>query len=216
MLGMQSPSERARVTPTVIDVVPTICQPPSGDIEAGGEGIYANTPVAVADAVPTSWTAVNSTVVPDPVREPLPAEQTAENFERERILLRLYQTSRFIRVVSVLDCAFVIVFGLFQPIFFILLPFPICGYWGAKKWIYRLLYAYTIYLVIEILGGVISMVYIHTPAFLVIRCLYVLMNIIIVRYTTNLASYILVFQEEDFDFLKNSPMIKNVEKSLLC
>ena len=170
-------------------------------------------PVAVASAVPvTTWSALNPTAMP----EPAPREQTSDAFERERVLIGLYQRSRFIRIAAVLDCGFIIVFGLFQPVFFILLPFPICGYWGAKKWIYRLLFIYTVYLVVEVLGGIISLIYIHSPAFVAVRVAYILVNIVIARYTTNLASYTLVLCDEDFDFLKNSPVIVNTEKTLLC
>ena len=205
MLNFSGPNERAKITPTLITVVPTICQPQDPESGAPFEA------VAVASAVPTTWAALNPTVLPEPV-----VRQQGDAFERERILLGLYQRSRFIRVVAVLDIAFIIVFGLFSPVFFILLPFPICGYWGAKKWIYRLLFIYAVYLLIEIIGGIVSMIFIHAPAFVAIRIIYVLMNIVIARYTTNLASYILVLGAEDFEFLKNSPMIRNTEKSLLC
>ena len=206
MLELSSPSKRDRVSPQVVTVVPTVCEPRQDEETGHAEGT-----VVVASPVPVStWSALS--VIP----EPAPREQGTDTFERERVLLSLYQRSRFIRVISILDCAFIIVFGLFQPIFFILLPFPICGYWGAKKWMYRLLFIYTVYLIIEVIGGIISLIYIHTPAFVAVRIAYILVNIVIARYTTNLSSYILVMSEEDFDFLKNSPVIVNNEKSLLC
>lgn len=210
MFELSSPSKRDRVSPAIVTVVPTVCQPPSGDVETGVA--EATTAVAVASPVPTTWSALNPTVMP----EPLPREQSTDSYERERVLIGLYQRSRFVRIAAVLDCGFIIVFGLFQPIFFILLPCPICGYFGAKKWNYRLLFIYTVYLVIEVIGGIISLIYIHSPAFVAVRVVYVVVNMVIARYTTNLSSYILVMGDEDFDFLKNSPAIVNTEKSLLC
>lgn len=209
MLTFSSPAsaDRTKITPQVITVVPTICEP-QADVERGNN----STPIAVASAVPATWAAMSTTVMPEPVTR----DQSPDAFERERVLLGLYHRSRFIRIASVLDCGFIIVFGLFQPVFFILLPFPILGYWGAKKWIYRLLFIYAVYLVVEIIGGIISLIYIHSPAFIAVRVAYVLVNIVIARYTTNLASYILVLGDEDFEFLKNSPLIVNTEKSLLC
>lgn len=209
-MTFSGPNERAKIQPTIITVVPTVCQPPAGgavDIESGN----GNVPVASAVMVPTGWAVLNPTVMPDPA----PRGQS-DTFERERILLGLYQRSRFIRIAAILDVGFIIVFGLFTPIFFILLPFPICGYIGARRWIYRLLFIYTVYLVVEILGGIISLVYIHTPVFIAVRVAYVLINMVIARYTTNLASYILVLAPEDFEFLKNSPAIVDYEKSLCC
>lgn len=118
--------------------------------------------------------------------------------------------------MAIIDIGFLIVFGLFQPVFFILLPCPICGYFGAKRWVYWLLFVYTVYLVIEVIGGIISLVYIQNTAFVVVRSIYIVVNIIVARYTTNVSSYILVMADEDFNFLKNNPAIVNNEKSLLC
>ncbi len=169
--------------------------------------------MAVASAVPnSSWTSHLSTaVIPDPA-----GNNGAQNLEREKTLIGIYQISRFIRVVTVIDVAFIIVFSLFSPIFCVLLPFPICGYWGAKKWIYRLLFVYSMYLILEVIGGIISAIYIPNTAFIVVRIIYIVMNIIIARYATKLCSYILVFEEEDMEFLKHSPVIQTIEKSLLC
>ena len=207
MFELSSPSKRDKVSPQIITVEPTICEP-NPDIESD-----SRTPVAVASAVtPTTWAVLNPTVMP----EPLPRDQAGSSIDREQVLIQLYQRSRFIRIMAIIDCAFIIVFGLFQPIFFILIPFPICGYWGARKWIYRLLFIYTVYLVVEVIGGIISLIYIQSTAFIAVRIVYILVNMLIARYTTNLASYILVLNDEDFDFLKNSPVIVNTEKTLLC
>lgn len=209
MMTFAGSSERAKIQPRIITVVPTVCQPPAGgDIETGDSRV----PVANAVVVPTAWAALNPTVMPEPV----PRDQSSDAFERERILISLYQRSRFIRIVTIIDLGFIIVFGLFQPLFFILIPFPICGYFGAKKWIYWLLFIYTVYLVIEIIGGIISLIYINTVVYIVVRVVYVLINIVIARYTTNLAGYILVLGPEDFEFLKNSPVVVNYEKSWCC
>jgi hypothetical protein len=210
MLPLSSPSKRDRVTPAVVTVVPTICEPRE-DVETGAA--EPTTVVAVASAVPvTTWSALNPTVMPEPV----PRGQNTDALEREQVLLGLYQRSRFIRIVAILDFGFLIVFGLFQPVFFILLPCPICGYFGAKKWVYWLLFIYTVYLVIEVIGGIISLVYIHSTAYVVVRVISILGNTVIARYSTNLSSYILVMTDQDFEFLKNSPAIVNTEKSLLC
>lgn len=210
MMTFSGPTDRAKIQPVMVSVVPTICEPPVGshDLESGS----GNVPVANAVAVPTAWAALNPTVMP----EPAPRGQSTESYEREKILLSLYQRNRFIRFAAILDVAFIIVFGLFQPIFFILIPFPIIGYIGAKRWVYRLLFIYAVYLIIEIIGGVVSLVYIHTAAFIAVRITYVVINLIVARYVLNLASYVLVLDPEDFEFLKNSPVVLNYEKSLLC
>jgi len=211
MMTFTGPGERAKIQPVVITVVPTICEPPAGghDIETGNN---SNMPVADAIAVPTAWAALSTTVMPEPV----PRNQSSDAYERERILLSLYQRNRFIRAAAILGMAFIIIFGLFQPVFFILLPFPIMGYAGAKWWVYRLLFVYAVYLVIEIIGGIISLIYIHSVVFIVVRVVYVVINMVVARYVINLASYVLVLGPDDFEFLKSSPVIVNYEKTLLC
>jgi hypothetical protein len=201
---------------------------PQQDLEAGegtgagaGAGTMARMPeVTTATGVELTATAVSSqplvvTASVVPASDAM-VNQDENAFEREKVLLELYQTSRIIRVVSMIDVAFVVVFGLFSPIFFVLLPFPFCGYFGAKKWIYWALFAYSMYLILEIIGGIVSCVFITSPVFLSLRIFYVLFNIVIARFSTRLCSFILVFEERDFEFLKTSPVIQSVEKTLLC
>jgi len=188
-------------------------RPVSGDIESNEKGTIASAPVVVATPVANGWTQVSTSVVPEPAGE---VGENRGNYEREKVLLSVYQISRFIRVVTVIDIAFIIVFTIFSPIFCVLLPFPFCGYWGAKRWHYRLLFVYCMYLLLEIIGGVVSAIYIPSVAFITVRVIYVVFNIVIARYATRLCSYILVFEEDDLEFLKHSPMITNIEKSLLC
>jgi hypothetical protein len=181
--------------------------------ESKFDGTIAAAPVAVATALPNNgWTSVPSSVVSDPTN----TNSNDANQEREKVLVGIYQISRFIRIVTVIDLAFIIVFALFSPIFCVLLPFPICGYWGAKKWIYRLLFVYSMYLILEIVGGIISAIYIKNTAFIVVRVIYIVFNIVIARYSTKLCSYILVFEPEDLEFVKHSATVQAIEKSLLC
>jgi hypothetical protein len=147
---------------------------------------------------------------------PDPSNNINNNEEREKVLVGIYQITRFIRIVTIIDLAFIIVFALFSPIFCVLIPFPICGYWGAKKWNYRLLFVYSMYLILEIVGGIISAIYIKDTAFIVVRVIYIVFNVCIARYSTKLCSYILVFEPEDLEFLKHGATVQAIEKSLLC
>ena len=60
------------------------------------------------------------------------------------------------------------------------------------------------------------MVYIPSVGYIVVRGLYVLLNLVMLRYSLNLVSFIQVLEEADIDFLKNSPIIINFEKTSLC
>lgn len=204
----QSTTETSKITPTVIAVVPVN----TSDEDARNQPVFTGT-IAVASAVPSVWHGLNSVVVPESAVRDI---ENAGSMDRERVLLNLYQRSRFIRIVAVIDLAFIVVFGLFNSLFFLLVPFPISGYVGARKFWHRALYIYAMYLVLEVFGGIVSLILIHSLAFLIVRLVYVIANIIIFRYAINLAAYILVLEEPDMDFLKNSPVIINTEKSLLC
>lgn len=171
-------------------------------------------PIAVANLVPSSnvFAIGNPTILP--VNEALPEEDAS--YAREKVLLNLFVINRFIRVVTIIDVVFIIIFGLFSPIFFLLIPFPLCGYYGARKWTYKWLFIYALYLCLEIIGGVISIIYLTNTTFLVIRIIYLLINLLILRYVFKLCSFILAFEESDFEFLRNSPAIQNTERSLIC
>lgn len=165
----------------------------------------------VPTALPSTWAALTATVVPDHDQD-----LSDSGLQRERLLLNLYQRSRFIRIICFLQVVFIVVLGLFFSLFFLLLVFPIAGFYGAKRWNYFLLYIYSVYLILEIIGGIVSMVYIQTVGYIVVRGLFVLLNLVVLRYSLNLVSFIQVLEEEDLEFLKNSPVIINFEKTSLC
>mmetsp|Transcript_16760 Transcript_16760/g.28426 ORF Transcript_16760/g.28426 Transcript_16760/m.28426 type:complete len:227 (-) Transcript_16760:852-1532(-) len=217
-------NETAKVTPTtaeVVHVVPTICTP-QDDIEGNSAAVQIEQnnnlgssngegSVVIASEVsgPTAWQALATTVVPIP--------RSNDNMtEREIALLELYQRSRFVRIISIIDGCFVVAFGLFNFINFILLPFPICGHFGARWWSYRLLYIYAIYLFVVILLGVVNMLYYSSAVLIALRALHVLLLLTALRYELRLAGFVLVLGRDDIHFLKESPTIKNIESRMLC
>lgn len=205
----QRTQDTAVVTPTVVEV-----QPVSTDEEYGsGNGVSdPNQNIVVANAIPTTWQALNPTAL----NEPALRVEGSSDADRERLLLKLYQRSRFVRVMAIVDAAFIISFGLFQWAFFLLLIFPICGYYGAKRWNYKLLFIYSVYLIIEVIGGVISIIFIKVTVFISMRILYMIINLIVARYSMHIASFIAVMDDRDKNFLRHSPVILNIEKNMLC
>jgi len=202
----------AKVSPTVIYVEATGVTSEI-EVQSFSRTRTAAIPTAaeVPTALPSTWAALTATVVPDHDQD-----LSDPGLQRERLLLNLYQRSRFIRIICFLQFVFIIVLGLFFSLFFLLLVFPIAGFYGAKRWNYFLLYIYSVYLILEIIGGIVSMVYIPSVGYIVVRGLYVLLNLVMLRYSLNLVSFIQVLEEADIDFLKNSPIIINFEKTSLC
>ena len=145
-----------------------------------------------------------------------PNDAGGDIYERERILLNLYHRSRFVRVMSLIDMCFLILFGAFVPLYFAFVVFPVCGYWGARRWKHRLLFTYTAWLFVEIIGTLVLIVILGDPAFILLRLLQVFVGIVVARYTLNLASYILVMNAADLDFVKNSTVVRTIEKRAIC
>ena len=145
-----------------------------------------------------------------------PPEQNVAESEREQVLMQVYQISRFLRVVCMIDIFFVVVFGLVYFFFFFLAIFPALGHYGAKRFYYWPVYIYSVYVLIEIFGGIVAAYFIKQTVFLVLRILFIIFNIIIYRYSTKLASFISVLGPTDFEFLRSSQRIVQIEKTLFC
>lgn len=200
-------------TPTIVHVQPmAISSNDEGLREAQVITNNSNENNAVPTAseihVPTTWAALTATVVPE--------TEHSDGFERERLLLNLYQRARFIRIICFVQLVFIIILGLFLWLFFLLIIFPIAGFYGAKKWNYYLLYVYSFYLVVEIFGGIISMIYIKSTGYLIVRALYIALDVLMLRYSVNLCSFLQILEEADLEFLKSSPIVINFEKTSLC
>lgn len=172
-------------------------------------------PIAVANAIPSYWSAIQPHAIPLPAPRPQQADD-GDIYERERILLNLYHRSRFIRLMALIDLCFLILFGAFVEIVFIGVIFPVIGYWGARRWKYRLLFIYATFLFLEVVGNFAVIVFAFDAAFLILHIMHIFIALVLARYTLNLANYILVMNAADLDFLKNSTLIRNIEKRAIC
>jgi hypothetical protein len=133
--------------------------------------------------------------------------------DREAQLIDCYRLARFIRNISILNIVLTCISGLFSYIWFILVPFPLCGYFGAKTYSKSLIYIYMFYLFAEIVGSIIWMAIINETSFYILRTLFILMNVFIIRYGYTLCNFISLFSDEDREFLMTNPMIQNAERS---
>lgn len=135
---------------------------------------------------------------------------------RQQILVEVFKVAKMVRSISVFQFALVVVFGLYSRFFFILLPFPICGYIGARYYIYKCMYIYCVYVVLDVIGSVVSLVLMRETTFFALRLIYVLVDLVIARYATKMASFLLAMQPEDFEFLQNHPAIAALNAGSLC
>ena len=138
--------------------------------------------------------------------------------ERQQALLFVYRLARTVRYVSVLQLLFICAFAAFSPVFVVLLPCALAGYLGARWYQYWLLFGYCCYLLLETLGGVVSLVLLHSQAFIALRILYMLLLLAVARVAVRLAAYCGVLDAEDRAFLYTHPLAPGGagERSLWC
>ena len=151
------------------------------------------------------------------VADVLPEEEWEVLTDRQRRLFRIYKLSRIMRLCALVETMFILVFGCITPLFFIILPFPLLGYFGSKYWISRFMYVYIVYIVIEFITGIISIYVLrHVVLLLILRAVYVFINVFILYYAVRLTTFMLALEETDFHFLKTSDIIRSLERNQLC
>jgi hypothetical protein len=136
--------------------------------------------------------------------------------ERDRALVALYRMCRVVRVVALIDVLFILAFGIIVPVFFIIVPFPICGYLGARWYSHRFLFIYAVYLGIEIIGCFVSIYFVTSSVFMVLRLIYLIVNVVIMRMVVRMAGYFKIMTPEDFEFFKTSPAIAEYNRKRVC
>ena len=132
--------------------------------------------------------------------------------DREAQLIDIYRLSRFTRNIAAINIFFTVISGFFSYIYFFVLPFPICGYWGAKIFNNYFLYVYIGYLILESIASLIFIVIVNDVAFTILRSLYIIFNFMIIRYTARLCSYIGQLTDEDREFLHTNQLIVDSER----
>jgi hypothetical protein len=111
---------------------------------------------------------------------------------------------------------FILLFGILVPAFLCVLPFPLAGYLGARKWSHCLLYTFAIYTALEIVVGIISLFFFFKePIYFGLRIVDIVFNCVVLRYTNSLTAFARALEPADINFLQNSQAIKTIEQGLL-
>ncbi len=96
------------------------------------------------------------------------------------------------------------------------LPFPICGYVGARKFNSCLWYIFAVYTALEVVVGIISLFFFFKqPAYFALRIVDIIYNLIVLRYANQITAFARVLEPPDINFLKNSQAVKTIEQGLL-
>lgn len=135
---------------------------------------------------------------------------------KEIALLNIYRVSLYVRLVAVIQIILLVITAFFVPVIIIILPFPICGYFGARLWITCCLIVYAIYLMLDVVGTIISVVLAPNPGFLILRLIYLFVIVMILSYTIRLISCLLKLEPEDLLFLKSSDAVRRLERESGC
>jgi len=141
-------------------------------------------------------------------------EELVDFSEREYALFFAFRLGKTLRAVCIIQFIFICILAIYSPGFIALLIFPMLGYYGARWYDYWPLYLYAVYVCCEIIGCIVSFFFLTAPGFYVVRSLYLVFCIYVVRFATRLAGYILNMDDEDREFIYANPIIINSEKSL--
>ena len=145
------------------------------------DGVMPQSPVRATFSAPILFSLPGGRgVIPVSEEDEVPIEYT----ERQHNLFFVYRLAKAVRGVSILQTCLICVFAAYSPAFVILLPFPICGYFGARWYEYYKTYIYACYVVLEIFGSILSFFYVKGVGFVICRAMYLLFNITIARYAT--------------------------------
>ena len=149
--------------------------------EFRSDGVIPNTSIPATFNAPILFALPGGRgIIPVTEDDEAPIEYT----ERQHNLFFVYRLAKAVRAVCILQTALICVFASYSPVFVILLPFPICGYFGARWYEYYKTYIYSCYVVLEIFGSILSFFYVKGLGFIVCRALYLIFNITIARYAT--------------------------------
>jgi hypothetical protein len=111
---------------------------------------------------------------------------------------------------------FVLLFGILVPPFLCVLPFPLCGYIGARRWNHYLLYIFAVYTALEVIVGIVSLFFFFKqPLYFSLRIIDVLFNLMVLRYANQITAFAKVIEPADRNFLINSQAVKTIEQGLL-
>ena len=117
--------------------------------------------------------------------------------------------------ITVGEIIFIVLFGVLVPAFLCVLPFPVAGYFGCKKWSFCLLQVFTIYTFLECLLGITSLFFFYKePIFFSIRCIDIVFNMVTFYYAKQLSAFAHNLGPDDINFLQNDPTIKAIEQGL--
>ncbi len=121
-----------------------------------------------------------------------------------------------LRIFTVIEIGFVLLFGILVPPFLSILPFPVCGYIGARKFNSCLLYIFAVYTALEVVVGIVSLFFFFKqPAYFALRIVDIIYNLIVLRYANQITAFARVLEPPDINFLKNSQAVKTIEQGLL-
>ena len=134
---------------------------------------------------------------PQPQRINVVIEQPQRNYNISPITredLEIIRSSKTIKLFSLIDIIFIFLTGIFYPILFLFILFPLAGWYGAKLFKWYLLIVYAIYLFAE----VIFRLYNYTNALTIISGL---VSILIFGYVVKFIKNIWNKSETEKDLL---------------
>ena len=135
------------------------------------------------------------------------ANMTDDQLGRLDEIAHLYSMSRSIKCFSIIDIFLVTLYALSYLAILLLLPLPIFGYWGAKKYQPHLVMVYAFYLfVFAICGRCVLLYYSETFIQQVLMIMVICIEIFILKITITFINEIRNLTDEDKLLLEMGPV----------
>jgi len=135
------------------------------------------------------------------------ANMSNDQIDRMEELAQLFHMSKSIKCFAIIDCFLVTLYALTYFILIFLLPLPIIGYYGAKKYTPSLVAVYAVFLVVfAIFGRCVMLVYSDTFFHQLLMAIVICIEIFILKVVVNFISEIKTLSDEDRLLLELGPV----------
>lgn len=135
------------------------------------------------------------------------ANMSNDQIDRMEELAQVFHMSKSIKCFAIIDCFLVTLYALSYFILIFLLPLPIVGYYGAKKYQPSLVTVYAVFLVVfAIFGRCVLLFYSETFFHQMLMAIVICIEIFILKVVVNFIGEIKTLTDEDRLLLELGPV----------
>lgn len=177
------------------------------------------TPVYVAEPVP-GWQSrsYNTVLLTAPYRGPAnPSLAGVDSLTpRQDHLLKVYGTSRIVRLFAIIDIIFTIIYGVFIPVQLLFLLFPILGLCATQRFSAWMAFTYSFFILLQVVGRVVFLAFFYQFGFIFFTLIAIVVELLIFFFVFRFAVQCTDLSPDDRYFLKESEIINSIKRRSWC